>query len=764
MSRASRALLVGLIGLGALAARGSSAADGQWAQVSALGRYGHAAVLDPLRHRLLVFGGRTDSHVLAGEVWALALDGTGTWTRLLPTGTPPSARAWHSAIYDAARDRMIVFGGYDGSAYRNDVWALELAGVPAWVPVPTLGVPPTGRYGSCMIHDAIRDRIVLYGGWNGYFCDDVWTLSLAATPTWSAITPLGPHPPLRMRASAIHDPDHDRMLVFGGSSGGTYYNDVFALSLDGTPTWSAVPVSGAIPTARSAHSATFDPVRQQMVVFGGHDGTRYLNDVRVLALAGPNVWSTLTLAGRVPGERREHATVYDPVSDRLVLFGGYDGRFYDDVWSLPLDAPTAWTAWSPDGALPALFRPSTIYDPRRHRLIVFGGYDGSLPRNEVWALALGGAPVWTRLQTLGVPPTPRWSHSAVYDATRDRMVVFGGWSASPAYLGDSWALSLDGDPTWTELHPAAPLPAARYGHTAIYDRLRQRMLVFGGLNVFSRNDLWELALGDEPRWTLLATTGGPPAPRYSHSAIHDPVRDRMVIHGGTYQSATAFTLISDLWTLDLANAHWMVHPATGSLPFRRENHGAIYDAERDRMVVFGGMVEDFGYYGTRNDVWVASLDSVSLWSRAFPAGSAPETRMGQAAFYDPLADRMLISGGEVGVPYNTVWAIQWAANTAVDEPAPAPAGLLGELAPNPSTGRTTVRFSNPRAGRLRLRVFDLHGRAVRSLLDDLRGPGDGQVSWDALDDRGVRVQPGLYLIRLESPGGRAVRKLVLTAP
>ena len=48
-----------------------------------------------------------------------------------------AARYGHSAIYDAARKRMVVFGGFDGFAPRNDARALSLAEKPSWSAITT---------------------------------------------------------------------------------------------------------------------------------------------------------------------------------------------------------------------------------------------------------------------------------------------------------------------------------------------------------------------------------------------------------------------------------------------------------------------------------------------------------------------------------------------------------------------------------------------------------------------------------------------------
>ena len=49
--------------------------------------------------------------------------GSPAWVSLAPAGSPPSTRYGHTAIYDPARDRMVVFWGY-GGGYLNDAWLL----------------------------------------------------------------------------------------------------------------------------------------------------------------------------------------------------------------------------------------------------------------------------------------------------------------------------------------------------------------------------------------------------------------------------------------------------------------------------------------------------------------------------------------------------------------------------------------------------------------------------------------------------------------
>src|SRR5262249_49869206 len=77
------------------------------------------------------------------------------WNDVSPA---PEPRYGHAMAYDAARGRMVVFGGDDGS-YRGDT--LEWDGS-AWSVRSQTG--PSPRYGPCMTYDAVRARVVLFGG------------------------------------------------------------------------------------------------------------------------------------------------------------------------------------------------------------------------------------------------------------------------------------------------------------------------------------------------------------------------------------------------------------------------------------------------------------------------------------------------------------------------------------------------------------------------------------------------------------------------
>ena len=86
---------------------------------------------------------------------------------------------------------------------------------------------------------------------------------------------------------------------------------------------------------------------------------------------------------------------------------------------------------------------------------------------------------------------------------------------------------------------------------------------------------------------------------------------------------------------------------------------------------------------------------------------------------------------------------------------------LGQNYPNPFNPRTTISFNLPKDGRVKLQVYDLRGRLVRTLVDGLRPAGGQNVVWDGTDNRGSGAAAGIYFYRLEAGGVTMQEKMTL---
>jgi 5'-nucleotidase len=115
-----------------------------------------------------------------------------------------------------------------------------------------------------------------------------------------------------------------------------------------------------------------------------------------------------------------------------------------------------------------------------------------------------------------------------------------------------------------------------------------------------------------------------------------------------------------------------------------------------------------------------------------------------AAAYPLAGEGRIITGGTVGIEDRDDDA------TTPDGDVTPTAMKLAQNSPNPFNPSTTIAFSLDRSGPVRLDVFDLQGRLVRSLVDGAREAGEYRVTWDGRSDAGAPAASGTYVYRLET--------------
>jgi len=261
-------------------------------------------------------------------------------------------------VYDPTSNRLIEHGGCGGlcSPALSDAWVLSnangLGGAPVWTALPAA---PIARAGHVAVYDAGSNRMIVFGGHTGFpgtDRNDVWVLVDAngiGNPSWIQLSPAGPFPPARGEpASGVYDPSTNRLIIFGGRTTlGSDYNDVWILSnangLGGTPQWTQLSPANMPPEPRGSHSMAYDPVTNRLTVFGGYsDTTGSLNDVWVLTNANGSgatpEWIQITPNGNPPIARNLHSVAYSVASNRMIVaMGGSElvaGYYFNDVWLL----------------------------------------------------------------------------------------------------------------------------------------------------------------------------------------------------------------------------------------------------------------------------------------------------------------------------------------------------------------------------------------------------------------------------------------------
>ena len=823
-----------------------------WRQIGLPGFTASSVIVDPLRDRLLAYGGDDALGRKTGTVWARSLSRLEPWTQVVVEGPGPAPRMNHSTIYDPVRDRMIIYGGWpSGATGSREVWALELSGTPRWTDLTPSNLGPGYRIGAQMAYDPEGDRLIVVGGHpadNVAFPSDVWALDLSHQGEWVNLSAPEPWPPPREDGVMVCDPSRHRMILFGGCPG-SYgigaHADVWALSLGDSPTWERLEPKGEPMIGLHSFAAAFDPIRERLLIFSGRDSLwsdAPRPETWALQLGDSPAWSRVEATMPRPSPRYFSRAVYDVARDRMVLYGGTS----DDCWMLTFEAGPAWNVVEPasGGAPSGLFGAAAAYDPNGHRTYLFGGMSGyyvhgsffpfesgqlwsaslgefpkwnSVARDSapspryghsalvdpaanrllvyggtgyrlkgdsaVWQLPLVGSSHWSRLASGAQSPESRSFHSAVYDSRRRRMIVYGGMTQYGP-LGEVWAFPLDGSSGWARIETNGVQPVARSGHVAVYDSVGDRMVVFGGaIGSIPVDDTWELLLSGLPTWNPIPTSVRPPA-RAMPAAGYDPLRRRIVMVGG---EGTGSAPLSDQWTFDLSGSSgWAPAASNGSSPSARWGAAAAFDEDHDQFLVLGG-TRTTDPQTFDSNAWLMSSSTpvvttlrvatvqahpgrvAILWIP--PGGTFPSSSVQRLAAFDDwvtIGSAVVRNDGSVrfedltpqpGARY--AYRLRWSnANTVrISEPVwvdvPPLRFALFATSPNPSRGPITLGFSLPDAAPAQLELLDIAGRRLWHRQIGQLGAGDHEISIGEV----ANLRAGIYLIRLAHDGQSRVARI-----
>ena len=154
-------------------------------------------------------------------------------------------------------------------------------------------------------------------------------------------------------------------------------------------------------------------------------------------------WRSISTS-EAPAGRYDHAMAVDDSGWKVYLWGGRGGdRLFDDLWVFSPDEP-AWRKVDTDSAPPARSGHSLVFDPASKRLVMFGGFSfnnsGEVKfHSDLWFYSSEEG--WSR-EFFRAGPAGRAWHAAL--ATRDAMVIFGGFGGAPHYyLQDIWSLDFE---------------------------------------------------------------------------------------------------------------------------------------------------------------------------------------------------------------------------------------------------------------------------------------------------------------------------------
>jgi hypothetical protein len=592
---------------------------GTGATVSPAPRDDFSMVYDSVRRRTVLYGGFNGSTDFA-ETWEYN-GANSTWSMVPVTAPHPSGRRYAAMAFDAARNQVVLFGGFSGSDLKSDTWLFNGA---TWTQSAAVG--PSARRGSAIAYDAVGQRVVLFGGYSdltGQYLSDTWAWNGAA---WTQLLGAGPGP--RVAASMCFDPDRNGIVLNGGGDVSGPLSDTWLFgSVSGV--WTQLPTSGL--SARRYHVLAYDSTRGLTACIGGVSGagatSAFLSDLSYLS---GNLWQQGS-ARVVPPARFTHAMAFDSSRAQAVVFGGQgiSGRL-GDTWLWNGDH---WTNASLSGPS-ARAGHNMAFDSARSRVVLFGGAlanDSTLADTWEW-----NGSVWAQSSATG--PGARTGHVMCYDAARQRIIIFGGFTGTVTF-NDTWTFN---GAAWSLAATTGPSP--RSYASATYDASRQRVVLFGGRTQAGTalDDAWEW---DGTTWAQRAVSG--PAARQSSSMAFDPNRNSVIMFGGLAGDGSR---LSDTW--ELYGSSWVRREDSSLgpvLPLARDGQAMCFDTARSAALVFGGRV-------TRGTPSVVYLND-ELW---LLGGSAPKISSSPASRSRPAGSS--VSLGIVASSSTTPIYYQWQRN------------------------------------------------------------------------------------------------------
>ena len=81
--------------------------------------------------------------------------------------------------------------------------------------------------------------------------------------------------------------------------------------------------------------------------------------------------------------------------------------------------------------------------------------------------------------------------------------------------------------------------------------------------------------------------------------------------------------------------------------------------------------------------------------------------------------------------------------------------------PNPFADQTTITYRLGKAGEVEIKVFDLMGAEIKTLVSGFHFPGEHEVVWDGRDQLDRRLSAGMYIYRFETPNYQVSKRMNL---
>jgi hypothetical protein len=477
---------------------------------------------------------------------------------------------------------------------------------------------PSARIRPGLVYDSTRNTVVMFGGslalTGSKATSETWEYD---GDTWRFRSLEGP--PRTLRPAMAFDQTRNLTIVFGGFSWSTNpETPEVATESDqmwawNGQAWTQIPRTGTWPSARQSAALAFDPLRQKLVLFGGIRGASQLQD---LWEWDGTQWQEIV--GNTPTISGAANFAWDPSRQALIALGA-PGSLGTWAWN-----GTAWTR---------IVQSAVGGGAGRAPLLAFSDERGSviaLSQNSPAATAfeLVGS-TWVPLNTAGLPP------HTFGQLTRDPRTSDVLLNCFPTSTSAPSTLRLTRDASGSNVwQPVAqrPSPGLREMHAMTHVNPLQAMVLAGGSTPSSGVGSWVLR-GNS--WSQLSATQPVHAVSRSCAMEWDNARQQLVFMPGG--RANIWTPQSQTWTQGGPESE-----LGAGVGYR-----SVFDTERNSILMFRESMSPTAWTGTG-------------WSLITTSGVAASLNNTSATF-DTITNRTIVAGGTSGTATlaldDTTWSL-----------------------------------------------------------------------------------------------------------
>ena len=314
------------------------------------------------------------------------------------------------------------------------------------------------------------------------------------------------------------------------------------------------------PSARNHGHLVYDSENKKTILFGGLSDGRVHNDDTWVFDSNTMNWTQMH-PNNSPSGRYGHIMVFDPVTNKIILFGGHRyAQYLADTWTYDY-VTNNWTEVTPTNSPPKRAYTSMVYDNTNNIVLMHGGYNVG---DETWSYNTTSNK-WINMNITGGPGNRVGAYYS-FDQDNGKFIVYGGWT-NPS---DTRAYDYKSN-TWTNLNSTnEPTKRRSYASNMFYDPIMKRSIFYSGTsNVCCYDEIWSFDY-DENSWYEINSTNTPGG-RWTHGMAYDSYSDFVILFGGIGPDSS---LSNETWILYLRPSDIIVNNLPNNIDY---NFGSIND-------------------------------------------------------------------------------------------------------------------------------------------------------------------------------------------